>query len=139
MFKKILLPVDLTDKHGPALKVAADLAGQSGGEIVLLHVIEVIAGVPMEEEKAFYGRLERSARKHLEGLNDSLAGSPVKRRGEILYGNRPREITRFAAESGADLIVLTAPRPDPTNLAASWGSFSWKIGLLAPCAVMLVK
>ncbi len=63
MFKKILAPIDLTDKHGPALNAAADLAKQAGGEIVLLHVIEVIAGLPLEEDKNFYGRLEQKARR----------------------------------------------------------------------------
>jgi hypothetical protein len=61
VFKKILLPVDLTDKHLPALDVAADLAKQSGGEVLLLHVIEVISGLSMEEERDFYGRLEKRA------------------------------------------------------------------------------
>jgi nucleotide-binding universal stress UspA family protein len=72
MFKKILLPVDLTDKHGPALDLAADLAKQSGGGILLLHVIEVIAGLSMEEEKDFYGRLEKMARGHLKRLGGRL-------------------------------------------------------------------
>src|SRR6266566_1302518 len=33
MFKKILLPLDLTDRHAAALRLAADLARQVGGEI----------------------------------------------------------------------------------------------------------
>jgi hypothetical protein len=48
MFKKILLPIDLTDRHGRVLVVAAELATQSGGEVILLHVIETIAGLAME-------------------------------------------------------------------------------------------
>ena len=37
MFKKILLPVDLTDKHKPALDMAARLAEQNGGTVTLLQ------------------------------------------------------------------------------------------------------
>jgi nucleotide-binding universal stress UspA family protein len=139
MFKKILLPVDLTDKHQPALRIAADLARPSGGEVILLHVIEVIPGLEVEEDQEFYGKLETAARDHLEKLIAALPEGPAGRRGEILYGNRFREVTRFAAEAEADLIVLTARRIDPDNPAAGWGSLSWKLSVLAPCNVLLVK
>src|SRR5262249_24308492 len=36
MFKKILLPLDLTDRHTAALRLAADLARQGDGDITLL-------------------------------------------------------------------------------------------------------
>ena len=48
MFKKILLPVDLTERYEPALKAATELATQSNGEVVVLHVIEVIAGFSVD-------------------------------------------------------------------------------------------
>jgi nucleotide-binding universal stress UspA family protein len=53
MFRRILLPLDLTDKHDGALKRAAELARQSGGEISLLHVIERIPGLEAEEDQQF--------------------------------------------------------------------------------------
>lgn len=139
MFKKILLPVDLTDKHKPALDVAADLASQPGGEIVLLHVIEVIPGLSMEEERDFYGRLEKKARAHLGRLGEQLKQRKVPWCAEVLCGNRGPEIVRFAGTATVDLIVLTSPRLDPANLQAGWGSLSYKIGLLCQCPVLLVK
>jgi nucleotide-binding universal stress UspA family protein len=139
MFKNILLPVDLTDKHGPALDVAADLAKQSGGEIVLLHVIEVIPGLLMEEERSFYSRIEKTARQHLERLGGQLKQRAVRWRAEVLYGNRGPEVVRFAASSDIDLIVLTSPRLDPSNLGTSWGSLSYKISLMCQGPVLLVK
>jgi nucleotide-binding universal stress UspA family protein len=139
MFKKILLPVDLADKHGPALNVAADLADRSGGEIVLLHVIEVIAGLPMEEERGFYSRLEKKARAFLERLGGQLKRRDIRWRAEVLYGNRGAEVVRFAAATSVDLIVLTSPRLDPSNLGTSWGSLSYKIGFTCQCPVLLVK
>src|ERR1051326_9108272 len=51
MFKRILIPLDLTDKHHAALSKAADLARHSDGRVTLLHVIEVIPGLAVEEEK----------------------------------------------------------------------------------------
>ena len=42
MFTKILVPVDLSDKHQQALDIAARLARESGGEVTLVHVVETI-------------------------------------------------------------------------------------------------
>jgi nucleotide-binding universal stress UspA family protein len=45
MSQEILVPVDLTDIHQPALDIAVRVAQESAGEVTLLHVIEVIAEV----------------------------------------------------------------------------------------------
>ena len=139
MFRKILLPVDLSERHQAALDTAADLAGPNGGEITLLHVIEVIPGLPMEEDMAFYHRLEKAARKHLNQLAALLRQRNVARHAEILYGPRGPKIVQYAQEKGMDLIVLTAPRFDPNHVGVSWGSLSYKVSVLAPCPVLLVK
>jgi nucleotide-binding universal stress UspA family protein len=139
MFHRILLPVDLTDKHEPALNIAADLLEKSQGELTLLHVIELIPGLDRQEEKTFYGRLEDAAQKHLDGLASICKKRRLAGQAKILYGNRAAETARFARDWSADLIVLTAPRLDPADPAGSWGSLSYKISLLASCPVLLVK
>ena len=139
MLKHILLPVDLTDKHQKAVAAAADLAAQFGAEVTLLHVVELIPGIAQEEEKEFYKRLERIARKHLERFSAGLTGRKVTCRGEVLFGNRTVEVVRHAQERGVDLIILTAPLVTPANPGAGWGSLSYKIGALAACPVLLVK
>src|SRR5262245_38035415 len=102
MFKNILVPLDLTDRHHSALQAAAELARQSGGKVTLLHVIEVIHGLSMEEDRAFYDRLERAARQHLGRQRTAFQGNTVRCHEEIRYGNRPLEIVRYATEAGAD-------------------------------------
>jgi nucleotide-binding universal stress UspA family protein len=139
MFKQILLPIDLTDRHGPALETAAGLAEQSGGVVVLLHVIEVVAGLLQDEMADFYKQLDKKARHHLRGLGAFLDRRAISWRLEVCCGKRATEVVRFAADSGMDLIGLTAPRLDPNNLGASWGSLSYKIGVLSSCPVLLVK
>jgi nucleotide-binding universal stress UspA family protein len=139
MFRKILLPVDRSDKHAPALNVASELAGQSAGEVLLLHVIEIISGLSLEEEKDFYRRLEKLARAHVQRLADELGRRKVSCRADVVFGNRVPEIVRYAREMGADLIVLTSPRLDLNNPAEGWGSLSYKVSLVAPCPVLLVK
>jgi universal stress protein A len=139
MFTKILLPVDLSDRHAQALEAAANLAKQSGGTVTLLHIIEVIAGLTMDEEKNFYRRLEKSARDHLARLAEQLKRQPIAWQMEILYGHRAPEVVRYAIEKGMDLIVLTSPRIDPNNPGVGWGSLSYKISILSQCPVLLVK
>src|SRR5262249_39376388 len=96
MFTKILLPVDLSDRHMQALEAATTLAKQSGGVVTLLHVIEIIAGLTLEEEKSFYKRLEKSARQHLTRLAEHLTQQQITWRMEILYGQRGPEVVRYA-------------------------------------------
>jgi len=139
MLKHILLPVDLTDKHQKAVAAAAGLAEQFGAEVTLLHVVELIPGIAAEEEKDFYKRLERIARKHLERFSGGLTERQITCRGEVLLGNRTVEVLRHARERGVDLIILTAPQVTPANPAAGWGSLSYKVGALAACPVLLVK
>jgi nucleotide-binding universal stress UspA family protein len=135
MFKKILLPIDLSDRHERALRLAVDLA--AGGEVLLLHVVEVIPGLPEEEE--FYSRLERVARKHLEVLRRYLTDQKVSAQVEVVLGHRAREIVRRAEEANVDLVILTAPRVDLDNVSVGLGSLSYTVGIFAPCPVLLVK
>lgn len=139
MFKKILIPVDLSDKHQEALEIAASLAGPHGGEVTLLHVIEVIKGVTMDEERTFYDRIEQSAHNQLQKLGETFGHRQVAWKGEVRYGNRAQSIIRHAVESGTDLILLTSHPIDPDNVGAGWGTLSYMVGIMSQCSVMLVK
>jgi nucleotide-binding universal stress UspA family protein len=139
VFQKILMPVDLTDVHQPALDIAARLAKESDGEVTLLHVIEVIAEVWAVEERDFYNRLEQRARDHLARLGRSLEARAVPRREEVVFGHRAPEIVRYAMEVGVDLIVLKSHRIDLQNPSGGWGTVSYKVGILSQCPVLLVK
>jgi nucleotide-binding universal stress UspA family protein len=139
MFKKILLPLDLTDKHKVVLQAAAELAQQGGDEVTLLHVIEIIPSLSLEEGRDFYGRLERSARSHLERLSRRLKKRKVPCRIEILYGNRAGQIALYAEEKRFDLLLLTSPIINPKQPGVGWGSLSFKVAILARCPVLLVK
>ena len=139
MFRKILMPVDLTDRHQQALDIAARLAHESAGEVTLLHVVELIPGIWPQEERAFYDRIEQAARDHLAKLGRGLEERHVPRREEVIFGNRAPEIVRYAMETGVDLIVLSSHRIDLENPSAGWGTMSYKVGILSQCPVLLVK
>ena len=139
MFQRILVPTDLTDRTVRALQVAGSLAVAPLPQVTLLHVIETIAGADFEELSSFYGTMERRAR---ERMSDLLARTPG-RRGEIdvaiVYGGRTEEVLRFTRENGIDLIVLASHPVDPSKPFSGLGTMSYKLGILAPCAVLLVK
>jgi universal stress protein A len=139
VFKHILVPVDLTDTHQPALEIAARLAQANDGEVTLLHVVEVISEVWAAEDREFYTRLEQTARDHLARLGHYFEARGVPRREEVVYGHRAPEIVRHADEIGVDLIVLKSHRIDLEHPAAGWGTVSYKVGILAQCPVLLVK
>lgn len=139
MFKKILVPLDMTFKHRRAIDSAVELARQSGGEVVLLHLVELLHGMPRTEEEEFYDRLEIAAQEHLEKHLATLNERDIPCRKELLFGVRAAEVLRYARSLGADLIVLTAPRIDPNHPEDGWGSLSFKLGIFAPCPVLLVK
>jgi nucleotide-binding universal stress UspA family protein len=139
MFKKLLVPVDLTDKQHRALDVAAELAALGGGEVTLLHVIELIPGLSMEEERPFYNRLEAMARKHFEQLVPRLAQHKVAWHTQVLYGPRAQSVVRHAMEGGTDLIVVASHAIDLEHPAIGWGTVSYQISILSQCPVLLVK
>jgi universal stress protein A len=139
LFKKILVPVDLSDTHQQAIEIAARLADESDGQVTLLHVVEVIPGLWVEEERDFYDRIEAAAWDHLSRIGRELEKLHVPRREEIIFGNRAEEIVRYATETGVDLIVLSSHRIDLKNPGAGWGTLSYKIGILSQCPVLLVK
>jgi nucleotide-binding universal stress UspA family protein len=139
VFQKILVPVDLSDIHRQAIEIAANLASEGDGQVILLHVVEVIPGLWVEEERDFYDRIEVAARDHLTRLGRQLEEMHVPRREEIIFGNRAEEIVRYAMEKDIDLIVLSSHRIDLKNPGAGWGTLSYKIGILSQCPVLLVK
>jgi nucleotide-binding universal stress UspA family protein len=139
MFRLILLPVDLTDRHETALKTAAELSRLGRGEVVLLHVIELLNGLDFEEDRAFYQRLEEKARRHLQRLGKGLDERQVPWRMEIWLGRRAEQVVQCARQTGADLVVLTSPIPDAEKPLAGLGSLSFRLALAAPCPVLLVR
>ena len=139
MFRRVLLPVDLSDRHAPALDLAARLCQPGEGEVTLLHVVETIPGLSVEEERPFYDRLERAARKHLDRLGCQLGGKSVRWHGVVCLGHRVEQVAARARQEQADLVIVTTPPPEPDSARAGLASLSFRIGLVAPCPVLLAR
>lgn len=139
MFRKVLVPVDFTDANLHALDVAADIAKPAGGLIELLHVVQTIPGLSGDEEREFYRRLEESAKKRLGEFGRRLELRSARFNASVTLGSRVGEILRVATEQQVDVIVLSSHRVDLDDRAKGWGTLSYQVALLAPCAVLLVK
>jgi nucleotide-binding universal stress UspA family protein len=139
MYRNILVPVDLTDRHTEALTVAGRFAAHSGSRITLIHVIEVVHGLPPEADPDFYRKLEATSHDFLERMIDRLRAHGAQARAMVLLGERGPEVLRFARDEHTDLIVLSSHAIDPAGSGAGWLSLIYLISIGAPCSVLLVK
>ena len=138
MFNNILIPTDLSDHAERALEVAIELAPPTA-TLTLLHVIQTIQGVEFAEMESFYGELESRVLARLASLAARHADSGVAVLMEVAYGPPAAEILRISGEGGTDLVVLSSHSVKRDQLAAGWGTLSYKLGLLVTCPVLLVK
>ena len=136
MFKRILVPVDFSEKSPGSVDVACRLAAGNHGEIILLHVIETIEHLESDELRSFYSKLEKNAAAGLRRLADQAPGKGVSVQTETVYGKRARSIIEFAAKRRVDLIVLSSHRVLPES---GFPSISYEVGVLATCPVLLLK
>lgn len=140
MFRKLLVPVDFTEKNDAALASAIEIAtGNEGAEVVLLHVIETIEHIEFEEMADFYRGLETRAAAKLFALEERLIQAGVRARHEIVYGKRAETVVRYAEDQGMDLLILSSHKVDREHPALGWGTISYRIAIVARCPVLLVK
>lgn len=138
MFRRLLVPVDLTPKNQRAVRVASDLAREAGGEVFLLHVIETL-DLPFEELEDFYDRLQVQATERMQPYAASLADAGVQVSGHIVYGKRADRVLEFADENAVDLIILDSHKIEPGKPGKGFATLSYQIAIVASCPVLLVK
>lgn len=140
MFKNILVPTDLTDKSIKALEIAAAIKKDAPYRITLLHVVETIDDDEGEEEfSEFYNKLADRAGKKLAELVNQYGTDKIDIRTEIIYGKRVSEIVKYASKKEIDLIILSSHKLEDMESMGGWATISYRVGILAPCPVMMVK
>ncbi len=136
-FERVLAPVDLSEKNRAVLERGVAVSSP-GAEIALLHVVERIEG-EADELDGFYRRLEDRARRELDRLAEEVAGSGRSVRSEVVVGRRVEEIVDRADRLGSDLIVMGSHRLEQEGASRDWFTISYRVAVLAPCSVLLVK
>ena len=140
MFKNILVPTDLSEKSSRALEIALDMAEKRGEcKITFLHVIERIEDSDEDEFQSFYDRLALKARAKMKAITRQYSDRKADIDNEIIFGNRVGEIVDFAYKHAIDLIILTSHKLNKVDAVEGWATISYKVGILAPCPVMMVK
>lgn len=138
VFRHILVPIDLSDRHQRVIDVARGIAAAAGARLTVMHVVQRIEGIPPRELQSFYARLEQSARKRLERTVHTLAAGGLRVRLRLVIGDPAAEILREARTRAADLLVLGSHHLGRTP-GSGLGTTSYKVGLLCRCPVLLVK
>jgi nucleotide-binding universal stress UspA family protein len=114
-WKTILVPHDFSASANHATAIARDEARTHGGQLVLLHVIDLPyqlgpdavivpedTGAPISIKQYAI----QSAEAHLQDIADRLAKDGVTARGIVVLGIPVDEINRAAEDHRADLIVM---------------------------------
>lgn len=136
--KKILVPVDFSDRSRKALQYALGMAEEFQAELILVHVVQpypIVTEMPgtMAELQA---QLEKNAFSQLAKLNDSIKG--VASRGLLQTGQPVHHILKVALEEDVDLIVVATH--GRTGLAhVVLGSVAERIVRHAHCPVLVVR
>lgn len=141
MYKRILLAYDGSQPGQKALLDGDELAQWAKAEMFLIAVMPPPAALIGGEGFVYDTRGEEEERKRYESiLGDGLrrlTDSGHKVRGEVVVGDAVDEITRYAKEVDADLIVVGHKHLD--SWAARWwrGSVSKTLIEHAPCSVLV--
>jgi len=142
--RRILVPIDFSPPARAALSYAAALAQKFGSEVVLLHVVQDLAGflpdavavAPIALPPA--EQLAAAVRQGLEHFvqESKLPGAPLRQ--EVREGVPHAEIVEFAREERFDLIVMgTHGRGGLSHMLL--GSVTEKVMRTAPCPVLTVR
>ena len=140
MFTHILVPLDLTARNLRAVEVARQIAGPRGARVTLLHVIQRLEGIPVRELRDFYARLQKRAQTRLRFAAQRLARDRIEASQMVFIGSPVRDIVRHAAANRVDLIVMSSHAVrQPASSRDGFGTTSYRVALLCPCPILLVK
>ena len=136
MFKKILVPVDLThiDLGAQMINQAREIGGKSA-EIILTHVVyDIPAYAAVEISGELLGKTHKWAKAELEKLaKDNKVSGPV----DLRHGSPGTAILEAATEHGADLIIIGSHKPGVADYFL--GSTASRVVRHAQCPVLVLR
>ena len=140
MFKKILVPVDLTEPEfaKPAIDTAVALAQTSGGEVRIVNVMPMTPLMLAEYVPADFDTQQRQSSEEAvaklakESGLDATRLTTVVRQGGIYH-----EVLEEAEMMGTDLIVMVSHRPALKTYFL--GSNAGHVVRYATCSVLVVR
>jgi nucleotide-binding universal stress UspA family protein len=141
-WKRICCPVDFSRESRIAMDEAAHLAWRFDGNVTLVHVNELPVPPPATEllappETFVLGAVDLDRKLNLwRDDAEKIAGTSVD--VALLSGAPAVAITRFARDSGFDVIVMGTRREEERE-HLGLGSVAEAVVREAPCTVVVVR
>ena len=149
--RRILVPTDFSSDVDRALEYACELARKFGGEIVLIHVDQLLTPIAigpapgagydpsaLQAVSKVAEEQRKIAERELEKIAERLRAEGFKARYLLKTGSPFVEIVTAAQHESADLIVISTH--GRTGLAhVLMGSVAEKVVRKAPCPVLTVR
>jgi nucleotide-binding universal stress UspA family protein len=141
MYRNILVPVDLSDKHSwrKALPTAISLCETFEAKLHLMTVVPDF-GLPMVGQffpEGYEAKLRQQAAKQLRDFAAQQVPGEIECRRIVGEGKVYQEILKAADAIEADLIVMGSHRPELSDYLL--GPNAAKVMRHARCSVMVVR
>jgi nucleotide-binding universal stress UspA family protein len=139
--QRILVPIDFSDSSARALQHAAERGAESGGSLIVVHVVPADYGwleIGRDESRDLDRSLQRQAADRLRAFADEHLGHNVAADLEVRIGQPAEEIVAAARESKCDSIVLSTRGLTGLDRYLI-GSVADRVARLAPCPVVLMR
>ena len=141
MYRNILVPVDLSDKHSwrKALPTAISLCETFEAKLHLMTVVPDF-GLPMVGQffpEGYEAKLRQQAAKQLRDFAAQQVPGEIECRRIVGEGKVYQEILKAADAIEADLIVMGSHRPELADYLL--GPNAGKVMRHARCSVMVVR
>lgn len=138
--RRILVPVDFSDSSARALRHAAKRAAESGGSLIVVHVVPADYGwlqIGRDESRDLDRLLQRQAGDRLRAFVDENVGD-MPADLEVRIGQPAEEIIVAARDSKCDSIVLSTRGLTGLDRYLI-GSVAHRVAQLADCPVVLLR
>lgn len=141
MYKNILLPIDLNDKHSwrKALPVAIRLCETFQAQLHLVTVLPEIAQpiVAQYFPEGFEEKVRNHTREALKSFADTQVPDAIECHSVVAEGRIYKMILEVARKVGADLIVMGSHTPEISDFLL--GPNAAKVVRHATISVMVVR
>ena len=138
IFRRLMVPVDLGDRHERALQLALAIAADSPCRVLLFHVVQRVPAIAVGELAGFYRRLVKKAERRLRQISRPFVERGIDVRTEVRIGEPAAEIVRAAQREHIDALVMGSHKVRPGG-TRGWGTTSYKVGIFSQCPILLVK
>lgn len=140
LFKKLLIATDGSKRTQNAVEMGLKIAKERGSKVYAVYVVDTVTftSIPMDVTwENMYQLLKDEGEDAVKAVRDQ-APEGVDVETKVLEGNPAVEITKFAADSGVDLIVMgTLGKSGIDRILL--GSTAEKVIRIAHCPVLVIK